>query len=161
MKNINRKITVFLTGAKSLLLMLACFFLSLGCTKVESVLAPKFVLTNEFLEGEWISVDPYPDFHKLYIANGKLRSVMYFPERDDVVYEWDYKVAPANFLVTHRYDNVYKEYADFKHKVSLEPNGRMRIAQFFKDLSAVIGNYPGDVNQGYYDIVFVKRKSTD
>lgn len=161
MKNINRKITALLAGAKSLLLMLGCFFLTLGCTNVTPVLAPEFVLTNEFLEGEWISVEPVADFQKLSISNGKLRSVMTIPEGDDLVYEWDYKIAPVNFLVTRRYEDVYEDYADFKHKVSLEPKGRMRIAQFIKDLTAVAGQYPGDVSVGHHDVVFVKRKSTD
>lgn len=134
-----------------------------SCDKDSAVDSEKETAMKARLQGEWTSIEPAEGFYRITFD---AKNVSYYmgeePEKDskaEQVYSVPYELVGKDYstLRINLLDGVFKVKANFDHQFSFE-NDQQLIKNLQKNLAAVTGNYPGDVSEGYHDIVFKRVK---
>lgn len=114
---------------------------------------------QERIQGAWMSTEPAEEYFSIQFSDDQhVKYTLFVGSKHEKTYDWTYQLQGDSMLIIDRYDTVFKEDAEFKHEIHFEKEGTLHIANLQKDLTSVVGNFPGDVSQGYHDVVFKKKK---
>lgn len=134
-----------------------------SCDKDSAVDSEKESAMRARLQGEWISIEQAEGFYRITFD---AKNVSYYmgeePDKDskaEQVYSVPYELVGKDYstLRINLLDGVFKVKANFDHQFSFE-NDQLRIKNLQKNLTQVVGEYAGDVSEGYHDIVFKRLK---